>query len=451
MHILLVLSDPALEAALTELLGSDGHTIGTAGPTDAVERLRADPPALVLFDEARPAPDGRGVLEVLREADPGIDLIVLSSAWSAEEAVVAIRRGALDCLPAPPDRAVLAERIAAVEERRERRARTAEVRRERQALAEFHGMVGDSPRMLEVFSLTERVAKHDTGVLVTGETGTGKERIARALHRLGARERGPFVACNCAAIPDTLLEAEFFGHERGAFTGAEKRRKGLFEQASGGILLLDETGELPLAMQAKLLRVLSTGRIVRLGGDAEVTVDVRVVSATHRDLRQMVAEGLFRADLYYRLAIVEIVLPPLRERMEDLPLLSRHLLDLIARRLGKPVRGLSREAQLRLGAHDWPGNVRELENVLERATVSATRDFIGVEDLPAIGGRHSLPMARNLTPWPLDLSLEAVERAHIARVLRRNSGNRIATARDLRISRSALYDKLKRYGLSEES
>ena len=449
MQVLLVLSDPALAAHLTELLAGQGHTIGQAGPADAVERLRADPPELVLLDEARPTPDGRGLLEALREADPGIDLVILSAAWSPEEAVTAIRRGALDCLPAPPDRAVLFERMRAVEERRARRARTAEVRRERQALAEFHGMVGEAPRMLEVFSLTERVAKHDTGVLVTGETGTGKERIARALHTLGARRQGPFVACNCAAIPDTLLEAEFFGHERGAFTGAEKRRKGLFEQASGGILLLDEIGELPLPLQAKLLRVLSTARIVRLGGDAEVAVDVRVVSATHRDLRAMVAEGLFRADLYYRLAIVEIVLPPLRERMEDLPLLSRHLLDLIARRLGKPVRGLSREAQLKLAAHDWPGNVRELENVLERATVSATRDFIGAEDLPAMGGRHSLPVPRNMTPWPLDLSLEAVERAHIARVLRRNGGNRIATARDLRISRSALYDKLKRYGLGE--
>jgi transcriptional regulator with PAS, ATPase and Fis domain len=311
---------------------------------------------------------------------------------------------------------------------------------------QFEGMVGRSPLMLEVYAKIRRIAPHFGTVLVTGATGTGKELAARALHRLSPASRGPFVVCNCSALVDTLVESELFGYVRGAFTGATQDKIGLFEHADGGAIFLDEIGELSPAAQAKLLRVLQNHQVQRVGSLTPRNIDVRVIAATHRNLKHMVRDGLFREDLFYRLAVVEIPLPILANRREDLPLLERYFVEKFSKEYGKPISGLVRRAQTRLAAYPWPGNVRELENVIGNAAMMANGSLIDIADLPE---RLQGPLNEDLVGGEAFLSLEELQRRHILRVLEGVGGNKARAAEVLGIGRATIYQLLSKMKVEE--
>jgi two-component system response regulator AtoC len=375
----------------------------------------------------------------------------MMSAYGDDAAAVeAIRRGAYDFIAKPfrADQVMLVLRKAI--EREGLRREVAQLHQELSALRAPTGIVGRSPQLGAAIALADKVARHPSTVLVTGESGTGKELVARHLHRQSPRASAPFVAVNCGAIPETLLESELFGHAKGAFTGATSERDGLFADADGGTLFLDELGELPIALQVKLLRALQEGEVRRVGDNASRSVDVRLITATARDLEADVAEGRFRADLYYRVNVVRIHLPALRERAEDIPELVRHFVDRFNRRLGLHVTGVSAAAMRALVEYPWPGNVRELENVIERAMVLTDGPQLGVEQLPTLAA----PAARaDGMVSPLDLSVkrrtEELERALIAEALERTRGNRTRAAKLLDLSHRALLYKIRDYGLGE--
>jgi DNA-binding NtrC family response regulator len=353
-----------------------------------------------------------------------------------EAAVEAIRRGAQDFLRKPLEMEALRQRLEQWQAEAGERYRTLQLDQQLTRAYRFEGMVGRSPLMLDVYSRIRRVAPHFSTVLITGETGTGKELVASALHRLSPSVRGPFVVCNSTAIVETLFESELFGYVKGAFTGAAQDRAGMFEFANGGTLFMDEIGELPLAAQAKLLRVLQNQEVQRVGSPAVRKVDVRVVVATNRDLHQMVMHKQFRDDLYYRLSMVEIQLPRLVTRKEDLPLLERHFIESFAARYKKPVRGITRRAQALLARYSWPGNVRELENILGYACMMTDREVIDVRDFPE---RLRTQAVDHAAPDENLLPLDELDRRHARNVLDRVGGNRVRAAEILGISRATLY------------
>lgn len=434
------------DAALTELLADDlrrrGHRIETAANArDAWDCLHRQEVDLLLTDLNMPGRSGVDLCADLHSSRPDLPVVIMTAFGSLDTAISALRAGAYDFVTKPVDLDLLAIVLGRALQHRQltRRIRLldAEMRRRQPE----HPLLGESRAMQRVNEDLQRFAALETSVLVHGESGTGKELAARALHRLSPRCEGPFVAINCAALPETLLESELFGHVRGAFTDARESRDGLFRQASGGTLLLDEIGDLPLALQPKLLRVLESRMIRPVGGNREIPVDVRIVAATHRDLERLVATGEFRDDLYYRLNVIELVLPPLRDRGNDVLLLAQRMLEEFAGRFGKQVSGLAEPAAAALLRHDWPGNVRELRNVMERAVALARHDRITVEDLPEKlrHGRGSL--------LPLDteeelLPLAEVEARHIRRVLAAVDGNRTRAAAILGLDRKTLYRKL---------
>ena len=439
--------------ALTRL----GHEVqGVKGGAEAIAAYRKRPADVVVTDLRMVPVDGIEVVRRLREADPEATVLVVSAHGTIAVAVDAMREGAIDFIekPFPPE--VLRARVEkAIEIARERRgARTARARAE--ALEEDlerahdpHGLVGSSEPMRRVLEQVRKVAPTDATVLVLGESGTGKELVARALHDASGRRDGPFVSISCAAIPEGLLESELFGHERGAFTGAIRRKLGRFELAHDGTLFLDEIGEIPVSVQVKLLRVLQERRFERVGGEETIEVNVRVVSATNRDLAAMVRAGRFREDLFYRLDVVEIPLPPLRERPGDVEELAGWFLRRAAPRLGRAVRDFSPEALELLRRHRWPGNVRELENVVEQALVFADGERVRPDDLPE-GLRR--PQAAPALPVPagdrsLTEILEDLERQLILGAYERARGVKAETARLLGIKPSALYYKLEKYGI----
>jgi DNA-binding NtrC family response regulator len=358
--------------------------------------------------------------------------------YSTESAVEAIQRGAADYLNKPIDVDKLRRRVRQLIDDAEHRGSTLELDQELIECFQFEGMIGRSPLMLDVFTMIRRIAPHFRSALVSGATGTGKELVARSLHRLSPGSASVFAVCNCAALVETLFESELFGHVRGAFTGAFKDHEGLFEHADKGTVLLDEVGELPLPAQAKLLRVLQSQEVQRVGSPHVRKVDVRVIAATNRDLQQMVRKGRFREDLYYRLAMAEIHLPVLAERTEDLPLLERHFVDVFSRRYTKPLRGITRRAQSVLRRYPWPGNVRELENVIGNAAMMTETNLIDVRDLPA-----NLTAPRDTSTNPL-LSLDELERRHARFVLDQTGGDKTRAAQILGISRNTLYHLLAR-------
>jgi DNA-binding NtrC family response regulator len=374
---------------------------------------------------------------------------MLTADGTAAPAAAALRLGAFDYLLKPVDRQQLLQTV----QRAAATQRVAVERREAGASQEggYRGLIGESAVMRRLYRQIERVGASEVTVLVQGESGTGKELVAKALHLASPRAQGPFVPINCAAVPETLQESELFGHERGAFTGASARRTGRFEQASGGTLFLDEVAELDLGLQAKLLRVLQERTFFRVGGTEQIQVDVRVVAATHKDLRELASEGKFREDLYYRLAVFELDLPALRQRREDLPALVRHFMALLGERHQRPGLRLSEEANQLVLGYAWPGNVRELQNALERAVVGCLGDEIEPEDLP----RRLREGAR--APALVDLQasssggglspMEELERAAIAEAIRASEGNMSDVIRRLGIPRTTLYRKLRRYGL----
>jgi two-component system response regulator HydG len=439
--------------ALTRL----GHAaVGVKGGAEAIAAYRKQPSDVVVTDLRMVPVDGIEVVRRLREHDPDATVVVVSAHGTIATAVEAMRSGAIDFLEKPFSPDVLRARVEkAIEIARERKgARTATARAE--ALAEDRaremdptGLVGRSPAMLRVLEQIRRVAPTDGTVLVLGESGTGKELAARAIHAQSARREGPFVSVSCSAIPEGLLESELFGHERGAFTGAIRRKLGRFELAHQGTLFLDEVGEISPTIQVKLLRVLQERRFERVGGEETIEVDVRVVSATNRDLAARIADGAFREDLYYRLAVIPLTLPPLRDRPGDVEALAEWFVEKLAPRVGRRVVGFTPEALDLLRRHRWPGNVRELENVVEQALVFADGERIRPQDLPdGIRGAPPAPPPVETGDRGLVEVLEDVERRLVLDAYERAKGVKAEAARLLGIKPSALYYKLEKYGIA---
>ncbi len=458
-RVLVVDDDPAVREMLVLLLARAGYEVDEASSGEqALERLAERPVDVVLCDVRMPGMGGLALVDALAERAPDLTVVVMSAFGSVELALDAMRRGAYDYLEKPfrPDEVVLTLRKAEERERLRRenaslRERVAEL--EAASTERLGAMVVASDAMRKVAALVRKVARFDTTVLVLGESGVGKELVSRAIHEASGRAEGPFVAVNCGAIPEALLESELFGHARGAFTDARSDRAGLFEAAHGGTLLLDEIGELPLALQVKLLRVLQEGEIRRVGETRPRAVDVRVVAATSRDLAAMAEEGEFRRDLLYRLDVMTIRIPPLRERVEEVGPLVAHFLDRLNRRLGTAVEGVSEAALRRLCGYPFPGNVRELENVLEHAVVMADGPILEPEHLPerVLGFEDASERGFTLRFSDDDLSVKRaqrkLERAFIERALERTGGNRTHAARLLDLSHRALLYKMKAFGL----
>jgi len=442
MILLVIDDDPANIKFVRFILANEGLEIHSASsPKSGMELIQRLRPQIVLLDLVMPGVQGMEMLQKILEFDPGIDVILMTGYYSTESAVEAIQKGAADYFPKPfsPDK--LRERIGQIQEDSKHRQRSLKLENELLENFEFHGMIGRSPLMLELISQIRRVAPHFRSVLVTGPTGVGKELVARALHRLSPGEKGNFVALNCSSISERLAESELFGHVKGAFTGAHQDKVGVFEYADGGTAMLDEIGEMPLPLQAKLLRVLQNQELQRVGSPAVRKVNVRVVAATNRDLPEMVRQGKFREDLYFRLCMIELRVPALAERREDLPMLQRHFLKSFAAQYKKPLAGLTRRAQALLARYSWPGNVRELENVIGLACMMTESEVIDVRDLPE--RIQNLRPAENAES-EVELSLDQVAHLHAQRVLAHVGGNKVRAAEILGISRTYLYDLLKK-------
>jgi len=431
----------------------DLEILTASDPEEGLDLVHSRHPQIVLTDLIMPKMSGMDVLDRIMEFDPATEVILMTAHYSTESAVDAIKKGAADYLNKPVSIAALREKIGRVVDIARKRQHASRLEDELIASAAFEGMVGNSPTMWDMFSRIRRVAPHYRAVLVTGETGTGKDLVAQALHRLSPAGQGRYVVLNCSAVVETLFESELFGHVRGSFTGASNDKAGLFEHAHGGTLFLDEIGDMPLATQAKLLRVLQNQEVQRVGSLTARKVDVRVVGATNHDLRAAIAEKRFREDLYYRLSMVEIQVPSLEERKEDLPLLERHLIAKFASQYGKDIRGLTRRAQIRLALHSWPGNVRELENVIGHACMMTLGDTIDLPDLPPYlltGGQIGTnpgDTAIAAEAESITGTLEEQERTLILRAMQAADGNQSQAARTLRIGRDALRYKLKKHNL----
>ena len=445
MKILVVDDEPAQRELVSGFLARHAFEVTTARDgAEALERFRSEPADLILTDQKMPGLSGLELLAAARAVTPEVAVIVMTAYGTIEDAVAAIKAGATDYLTKPLNLDELLHRIGQV---RDRQRLLGENRELRAALQERHrveGVIGESGRMQEVLSLVRRVAASDATVLIRGESGTGKELIAKAIHYASRRAAGPLVRVNCAALPETLLEPELFGHEKGAFPGAQAARRGRFELAHGGSLFLDEIGDLPLHLQVKLLRVLQEREIERVGSSHPIQVDVRLLAATHRDLEALVKAGTFRDDLYYRINVVTLAVPPLRERREDIPLLLDHFLVKFARANGKTIRGFTREARDTLLRYDYPGNVRELENLMERAVVLTRDEVIGLADLP-LSVRETEPESGEATGLPA--AVEGLERRMIRDALAYADGVQTRAAEALGISERVLRYKLRKYGL----
>jgi DNA-binding NtrC family response regulator len=438
---------------LSSALAQPGLEILTASdPEEGVDLVFNRHPQIVLTDLVMPRISGLEVLERIVEFDPSIDVILMTAHYSTESAVEAIKKGATDYLNKPVSIVSLRERIGKLVEEARKRQRALQLEDELLATSEFEGIVGRSPMMWDLFSRIRRVAPHYRAILVTGETGTGKDLVAQALHRLSPAASGRYVVLNCSAVVETLFESELFGHVKGSFTGATHDKAGLYEHAHGGTLFLDEIGDMPLATQAKLLRVLQNQEVQRVGSLTARKVDVRVIAATNHDLRAAIGEKRFREDLYYRLSMVEIHVPRLAERKEDLPLLERHFISRFAAQYGKDIRGLTHRAQILLARHSWPGNIRELENVIGHACMMVMGDTVDVHDLPGyLHGANEDARGPGLEPQPAEVggvgTIEEQERLLITRALEAAGGNQSHAARLLRIGRDALRYKLKKHNL----
>jgi DNA-binding NtrC family response regulator len=448
---LLIIDDNAgsLEL-LSTALDQPGLKILTASdPEQGLDLVYEEHPQIVLTDLVMPRLSGIEVLDRIMEFDPSTEVILMTAHYSTESAVEAIKKGASDYLNKPISLSALRERVGRLLEEARKQQRALQLESELLANSEFEGIVGRSPAMLEMFPVIRRVAPHYRTVLITGETGTGKDLVARAFHRLSPVSAGRYVVLNCSAVVETLFESELFGHVKGSFTGATTDKAGLFEHAHGGTLFLDEIGDMPLATQAKLLRALQNQEIQRVGSLTPRKVDVRVIAATNHNLRAAIADKHFREDLYYRLSMVEVHVPRLADRKEDLPLLERHFIARFAAQYRKEIRGLTHRAQVRLSRHEWPGNVRELENVLGHACMMALGDMIDIQDLPSYlraapeeeESKHALALPSEIGP------LAEQERLLIVRALETADGNQSQAARILRIGRDALRYKLKKHNL----
>jgi DNA-binding NtrC family response regulator len=457
-RLLVVDDEPNMRRILASVLAIDGHeVVEVEGVRAAQHSFAGSPFDLVLTDQRMTDGDGLTLLASCREIDATVPVVLMTAFATVELAVEAMKLGAFDVIPKPfvPEavRAVVRRACERTELVRENERLRGQVRR----LVQPSGLLGESRAMRAIHDLIGRVAPTNATVLIHGETGTGKELVARAIHDSSPRAQRPFVAVNCAGFTETLLESELFGHERGAFTGADRARQGVFEAAHHGSLFLDEAGEMPLPLQAKLLRVLMNGEVVRVGSTAPRVVDVRIIVATNRDLQAMVRAGTFREDLYYRLAVVPVEVPALRDRPEDIPALSDHFLALAGRDLNAPVRTLTPGALARLVSYAFPGNVRELRNLIERASILARGAAIEAGDLPLGGVGRSAPASGpeaylQTLPESIDLAgtISLIERHLVLRALAAAGGVQAEAARRLGVSRSLLAYKLKTLGVSVE-
>ncbi len=449
-RILIVDDDPTMCTMLATILGKRGFEVTTHGTADAAfTHLRTSDVDVVVTDINMKGENGLELCQRIVADRPDVPVVVITAFGSLDTAIGAIRAGAYDFVPKPFEVAAL---IVSLDRAIQHRALREEVKRLRQAVGsapQFGNLLGDSDAMRRVFELLERMRDSDASLVVTGESGTGKELVARAIHERSRRAAGPFVPINCAALPEALLESELFGHVRGAFTDARSSRTGLFVQANGGTLFLDEIGELPLALQAKLLRALQERKVRPIGGDTEIELDVRIVVATNRDLEEAVKEHRFREDLYYRINVVHLELPPLRVRGNDVLLLAHHFVQRAGTTARKHVTGISTAAAQKLVAYSWPGNVRELQNCIERAVALTEYAEITVSDLPDRVRDHQPSRLVLTSDAPDDLiPMDEVERRYIERVLAAVGGNKKEAARILGFDRTTLYRKLERYGKS---
>ena len=448
-RLLIVDDDRAILTLVGTIALKEGFDVATSvGGEDALRRLATHPSDLVLLDLQMPGVTGLEVLRGISDARHGCRVVLMSGFATIDSAVEAVKLGAEDYFTKPFDLARLRHLLASVRTDTERRRTLLDLEGRMAERLEFCGMIGRAPVMQDVFTLIRRLAPHARTALVTGETGTGKELAVRALHQLGPRAGKRFVIVNCSTVVETLSESELFGHVRGAFTGAAETRAGLFEAADGGTLFLDEIGELPFAIQAKLLRVIENGEVQRVGSVDTRKIDVRLVVATNRDLRSEVEAGRFRSDLYYRLNIAQIALPPLRDRREDIPFLTSAVIRAFSQRFDKRLTGVTKGAERMLVDAPWEGNIRQLRNVIERGCMLAEGEFVSERDLS--GSLRAIP-SRNPARLPArrdeTLPLQALEREHIIKTLDEVHGNKAVAARLLGISRRAFYRQLERHGL----
>jgi DNA-binding NtrC family response regulator len=462
VSLVIVDDNPGSLELLATALEQPGLDIWTASdPEEGLDLIFQKNPQIVLTDLVMPKMSGLELLERIVNFDPAIEVILMTAHYSTESAVEAIRKGASDYLNKPISVPALRERFRTMVEEVRRRQRALALQEELRGSAQFERIIGNSPAMWELFSRIRRIAPHFRTVLITGPTGSGKELVSQALHRLSPASSGNLVIVNCSAVVESLFESELFGHVKGSFTGATHDKVGLVEHASGGTLFLDEIGDMPLGTQAKLLRTIQNQEVQRVGSLQARKVSFRVIAATHRDLHAMIREGRFREDLYYRLSMVEIRVPSLAERKEDLPLLTRHFIDKFSTQFGKPIQGMTQRASIALARYDWPGNVRELENVVGHACMMVLNETIDVTELPEYlrspnhlqhepyqATQSSAIGAAPETGLSAGSTLEDTERRLISDALAKASGNQSEAARSLRIGRDALRYKMKKYGLA---
>ncbi|MGB7846419.1 MAG: sigma-54 dependent transcriptional regulator [Candidatus Acidiferrum sp.] len=442
VSLLAIDDDPATLNLIQEGLSGAGLEIYTASDPEAgLEVFKNIHPRIVLVDLMMPILSGMDLLEQMLAKDPGVEVILMTGHYSTDSAVEAIQKGARDYMAKPLNLEKLRSRISGLLAEVKEKETAFQLERQLVDAFQFEGMIGRGPLMLDVFAKIRRVAPHFQTILITGQTGTGKELVARALHHLRSSGSGPFGVCNCAAVVDTLFESELFGYVKGAFTGATEDKVGLFEYANHGTVFLDEIGEMPLSAQAKLLRVLERQEVHRVGSPIPRKVDVRVIAATNRDLRSLIGEGKFREDIFYRLGMIEINLPRLADRREDLQLLEHFMIKKYDKQYGKKIQGITRRAQTCLSAYSWPGNIRELENILSLAVMMAEGNVIDLDDLPkALLTNEPHPATKDDTL----LTFGELQHRHLERVLEHVGGDKTRAAEILGISRSTLYNLLSR-------
>ena len=447
-RILIIDDEESMRHMLSVILSKEGYdTVSFGGAAKALEGIEGaggEEFDFILCDIRMPGMDGFAFLKALRERGAFPTVIMMSAYGSMDSAIECMKLGAYDYISKPfkADEILLTVRKA--EERERLRKENQRLKSEAEKDYDISGIRTQDPKMLEILKLVEKISDYTTSILITGESGTGKELVARAIHHSGSRAVGPFIVVNCGAIPGPLLESELFGHVRGAFTDAHRTKTGLFQEASAGTIFLDEVGELPLELQVKLLRVLQEGEVRKVGDNKPVKIDTRVVAATLRDLKEESAKGGFRDDLYYRLNVIEIKLPPLRERPGDIMLLAGHFVAKYARKFGKQPKSISSDAAAALLAYSWPGNIRELENVIERAMILEETGTIGISTLPILDAPARAPAQQGLS---IKQAEEAMEKDLIKKALEKTNNNRTKAAALLEISHRALLYKIKSYGL----
>lgn len=448
---ILVADDEAgIRESLTIILEDEGYDCTAVEDGDAaIEAIDESSFDIIISDLKMPKTDGLGVLEhALQKSSETLTIIITAHA-TVETAIQALRKGAADYILKPLDFDEVLIRIENLLEHKNLVQENKYLREQIDKEYNFNHIIGESPAMKDVYKMVERVSQATSNVLVTGQSGTGKELVARAIHSNSDRAKKPFLAINCGAIPENLVESELFGHKKGAFTGAESDKEGIFVAANGGTVFLDEVAEIPLNLQVNLLRVLQEREVKPVGSNQHISFDTRIIAATNKDLEKEVEEGNFRDDLYYRLNVVEISLPPLQQRRDDIPLLVHHFLQKYNRELKRNLKGIASEAMGAMMAYEWKGQVRELENVIERAVLLGDGDYLTLDDLPAALRKPSGDQSFQMDNDKLDKAIQTFEKHHIQSVLKRTEGNKSEAARLLDIDPSTLYRKMERLGLSD--